>query len=87
MDRTYYRSLDAKTLIEKAKEIGGEVVIALAERLEDSDFSDGELESLRDDVGDLMRERDDARAEIVELETKIKKLNATIMELEEDTAQ
>jgi septal ring factor EnvC (AmiA/AmiB activator) len=87
MDRTYYRSLDRKTLVGKAKDIGGEIVIALAERLEDDDFVEGETKDLEDNINDLEQELRDARDEIYSLEKEINELNATIMKLEEDTAQ
>lgn len=63
MDRTYYRTLDTKELIEKANEIGGEIVIALAERL--ADIVEDNLRSELED--DLRNENDDLLEILVDL--------------------
>lgn len=74
MDRTYYRALDTNELIEKANEIGGEIVIALAERLED-------------EFEDHLSEKDELLAQISDLMDEISQLQNAILKIEEDTEQ
>ena len=51
-DRTYWRQVDDKRLIEEARNSGDELTIALGERLEDCEGDD-------DIIADLIAERDE----------------------------
>lgn len=63
-DRTYWRGCGGRRLIEAARDSGHELAIALGERLEDCDGLDAALA--------------DARAEVIELQSRCNVLRAEL---------
>ena len=90
MDRTYYRVLDTKELIEKANEIGGEIVIALAERLADiveDDLRNGLEDDLRNENDDLLEMLIDMKDEFEDHLSEKDELLAQISDLMDEISQ
>jgi uncharacterized protein YicC (UPF0701 family) len=68
-DRSYYRTLPLRTLIEAARDSGDELAIALAERLDDleHELEEGarkDFKALSEAYDDVCRELSDCREEL-----------------------
>ncbi len=68
-DRSYYRTLPLRALIEAARDSGDELAIALAERLDDleHELEEGarkDLKALSEAYDDVCRELSDCREEL-----------------------
>lgn len=67
LDRTYYRALSTAELAERGKDNGGELEVAMAERLSDLlTLEQWQLNS-QTELDDAIRERDNALVELNEL--------------------
>ena len=54
-DRTHYRALPVRLLIEEARNSGHELAIALGERLEEYEHQEGTIDGLIEENADLHR--------------------------------
>ena len=66
-DRTHYRALPTRLLIEEARNSGNELAIALGERLEEYDADADTIADLLQENAELDRRVDDLRREIESL--------------------
>ena len=66
-DRTHYRALPVRLLIEEARNSGHELAIALGERLEEYDADADTIADLLQENAELDRRVDDLRREIESL--------------------
>ena len=66
-DRTYYRALPTRLLIEQARDSGHEMAIALGERLEEYDGDANTIADLLQENQELDRRVDSLRQEIESL--------------------
>ena len=66
-DRTHYRALPVRLLIEEARNSGNELAIALGERLEEYDADADTIADLLQENAELDRRVDDLRREIESL--------------------
>jgi hypothetical protein len=70
-DRTHYRALPVRLLIEQARYSGDELAIALGERLDEYDTDEATIADLLEDNKDLDRRNDALMARIAELEAQL----------------
>lgn len=54
-DRTYWRALSTRSLIEAARHSGNELAIALGERLEEYEDQETTIQDMQDEIRDLSR--------------------------------
>ena len=70
-DRTHYRALPVRLLIEQARHSGDELAIALGERLDEYDTDAETIDDLLKENRELDRRVDELRQEIRELEAQL----------------
>lgn len=70
LDRTYYRALSTAELAERGMHNGGELEVAMAERLDDLLDVERRFMELQTERDDAIRERDNALVELNELKNK-----------------
>ena len=66
-DRTDWRAIDTRALVEAARDSGHELAIALGERLEELDEADDALRDAREELRELDRRCDALRADWEEM--------------------
>jgi chromosome segregation ATPase len=86
-DRTYYRQMPDEYLIEKGKESGHELCIALAERLEDVGSVDDALADQQDTIDELRAELGEKDETIGNLESEIDDLRDALSEKTETVSR
>ena len=70
-DRTHYRALPTRLLVEQALNSDNELAIALGERLDEYDADEDTIDNLLKENAELDRRVDDLRQEIKELEAQL----------------
>ena len=81
-DRTDWRALSTKTLIEAAQDCPHELAIALGERLDELEDVDDRAYELEKEVLDLQHAFDSQEKTIADLQTEIEAMAQTIAEHE-----
>lgn len=66
-DRTDWRTMGTRALVEAARDSGHELAIALGERLEELDGADDALQEAREELREFDRRCDALRAELEEM--------------------
>lgn len=80
-DRNYYRMCDDSDLIRAARDIGDELALALAERLEEITDLEDERDALRDALDEAARLVDHLRDEVQDMLDEIERLRGLVAEL------
>jgi len=80
MDRTYWRQSSTRSLIETALNSGNELAIALGERLQEYDFTEGTVSDLQMQIIYLEKENNALERRIETLEAELEALNNLVNE-------